>query len=81
MHLCLSKVAITAKVLRNPVGHCTSILTDSALHNVTQALSAVFDLQQLDDRDTTDPHNVYLADAMPRERSRFVRAQREQTAA
>ena len=47
-----------------------------------QALSTVFDPPQRHEWDATEPHirpNVYLADALPREPSRIVRGQREQT--
>ena len=49
-----------------------------------KAFSTVFDPPQLHERDATEPHfwlNVCLADALPREPIRIVRAQPEQTAA
>ena len=79
MHSYTSEASIAAKLLRNPVGRCTSVLADTPLK---QALSTVFDPPQRHEWDATEPHirpNVYLADALPREPSRIVRGQREQT--
>jgi hypothetical protein len=81
-----SEVAIAAKILRNPGGRCTSIGAASRFHRIPkkQAFSTVFDPQQLLERDATEPRiwpNVYLADALPREPIRIVRAQPEQTTA
>ncbi len=81
MHSCTSEASIAAKILRNPVGRCTSVLADTPLK---QAFSTVFDPPQQHDRDAKEPHvrpNVYLADVLPREPSRIVRGQREQTVA
>ena len=81
MHSCTPEAAITAKTWRNPGGRCTSVLAGTPKK---QAFSTVFDPPQLHERDTTEPHiwpNVCLADALPREPSRIVRAQPEQTAA
>jgi hypothetical protein len=49
-----------------------------------QALSTVFDPSQLHERDATEQHiwpTVDIADALPREPIRIVRAQPEQTVA
>jgi hypothetical protein len=81
MHSYTSEAAITAKILRNPGGQCTSFLAGTPKK---QAFSTVFDSPQLHERDATAPHiwpNVYLADALPREPIRIVRGQPEQTAA
>ncbi len=53
-------------------------------HPKEQAFSTVFDPQQLHERDATEQHiwpKIYLADALPREPIRIVRAQAEQTVA
>ena len=81
MHSYTSAAAITAKILRNPGGRCTSVVAHASKK---QAFSTAFDPPQLLERDATEPHiwsNVYLADAVPREPIRFVRAQPEQTVA
>ena len=81
MHSCTSEAAITAKLLRNPGGWCTSVLTGTLKK---LAFSTAFDPPQLHERDTTEQHiwpNVYLVDAMQREPIRIVRAQPEQTVA
>ena len=81
MQLYTSEEAITAKILRNPGGWCTSVLAGT---HKKRAFSTVFDTQQLHERDATEPliwPNVYLADALPREPIRMVRAPPEQTAA
>jgi hypothetical protein len=81
MHSYTSETSIAAKILRNPVGRCTSVLVP--LKQAFQ-VSTVFDPPQKHDRDATEPHvrpNVYLADVLPREPSRIVRGQREQTVA
>ncbi len=81
MHLYTSEAAITAKILRNPGGQCTSFLAGTPKK---QAFSTVFDSPQLHERDATAPQiwpNVYLADALAREPIRIVRGQPEQTAA
>ncbi len=74
-----SEAAMAAKILGNPGGRCTSVL---ACNPKKQAFSTVFDPPHLHERDATEPHtwpNFYLADALPREQSRFVRGQPEQT--
>ena len=53
MHSYTSGASISAKILRNPVGRCTSVLADTPLK---QAFSTVFDPPQQHDRDTTEPH-------------------------
>ena len=81
MHSYTSEAAIAAKILRNPGGQCTSVLADTPKK---QAFSTVFDPPQLHERDATEPKirpNVYLAKALPRESSRIVRGQPEQTVA
>ena len=81
MHSYTSEAAIEAKILRNPGGWCTSVLAGTCMK---QAFSTVFDPPQLHERDATEPHiwpNVYLADALPREPIRIVRAPPEQTVA
>jgi hypothetical protein len=81
MHSYTSEAAITAKILRNPGGQCTSFLAGTPKK---QAFSTVFDSPQLHERDATAQHiwpNVYLADALPREPIRIVRGQPEQTPA
>jgi hypothetical protein len=81
MHSFTSEAAISAKIFRNPVGRCTSVLADAPKK---QAFSTVFDPLQLHDRDATEPHIrpiVYLADELPREPSRIGRGQQEQTVA
>ena len=81
MHLYTCEAAIASKKLRNPGGRCTSVLAGTPKK---QAFSTDFDPPQLHERDTTEPHiwpNVCLADALPREPSRIVRGQPEQTAA
>ncbi len=81
MHSYTSAAAITANILRNPGGRCTSVL--AATHKI-QVFSTVFDPPQLHERDATEPHiwsNVYLAYALLREPIRIVRAQPEQTVA
>ena len=78
MNSCTSETAITAKTWRNPGGRCTSGTPKK------QAFSTVFDPPQLHERDATEPHiwpNVYFADTQPREPSRIVREQPEQTLA
>jgi hypothetical protein len=80
MHSYTSEADITAKILRNPGGRCTSVWAGTP---EKQAFSTVFD-QQLYLRDTTEPHiwpNVDLADTLLREPIRIVRAQPEQTVA
>ncbi len=65
----------------NPVGWCTSVLADAPNK---QAFSTVFDPPQLHNKDFTEQHirpNVYFVDALPREPSRIVIGQREQTVA
>ena len=79
MHSYTSEAAIEAKILRNPGGQYTSILAGTPKK---QAFSTVFGPPQLHERDATEPHiwpNVYLADALPNEPIRIVRAQPEQT--
>ena len=81
MHSYTSAVAIAAKILRNPGGRCTSVLTGTPKK---QACGTAFDPSQLHERDATEPHirrNVYLAHAQPREPTRIVRGQQEQTVA
>ena len=81
MHSYTSEAAIAAKILRNPGGRCTSVLAGTRMK---QAFSTVFYPPQLHERDATEPHiwpNVYLADALPNEPIRIVRAQPEQTIA
>ena len=81
MHSYTPEAAIAAKILRNPGGQCTSI---EAYTPKKQAFSTVFDPPQLHERDATVPNirpNVYLAQALPREPSRIVRGQPEQTVA
>ncbi len=81
MHLYTPEAATAAKILRNPVGQCTSVLADTPK---IQAFCTVFDPPQLHERDATVPNiraNVYLAKALPREPSRIVRGQPEQTVA
>ena len=81
MHSYTSEAAIAAKILRNPGGRCTSVV---AVASKKQAFSAAFDPPQLLERDATEQHiwsTVYLADAVPREPIRNVRAQPEQTVA
>ncbi len=81
MHSYTSEAAITAKILRNPGGLCTSVLAGTPKK---QVFSTVFDLPKLHERDATEPHiwpNVYLANALLREPIRIVRAQPEQTVA
>ena len=81
MHLYTSEAAIEAKILLNPGGLCTSVLAGTRMK---QAFSTVFDPPQLHELDATEQHiwqNVYLADALPREPIRIVRAQPEQTVA
>jgi hypothetical protein len=66
MHSYTSKAAISAKILRNLVGRCTSVLADAPKK---QALSTVFDPPQLHDRNATEQHIlpiVYLANSLPR---------------
>ena len=53
MHSYTSEASIAAKILRIPVGQCTSVLADTRLK---QAFSTVFDSPQQHDRDTTEPH-------------------------
>ena len=53
MHSYTSEASIAAKILRIPVGRCTSVLADTRLK---QAFSTVFDPPQQHDRDTTEPH-------------------------
>jgi hypothetical protein len=53
MHSYTSEASIAAKILRIPVGRCTSVLADTRLK---QAFSTVFDPPQQHDRDTTVPH-------------------------
>ena len=53
MHSYTSEASIAAKILRIPVGRCTSVLADTRLK---QAFSTVFDPLQQHDRDTTEPH-------------------------
>ena len=53
MHLYTSKAAIAAKILRNPGGHCTSVVADTPKK---QAFSTVFDPPQLHERDATEPN-------------------------
>ncbi len=75
-----SEAAITAKILRNPGGRCTSVWAGTPRNR----RGTVFDPQQPLERDATEPHiwpNVYLADALLREPIRIVRAQLEQTVA
>ena len=84
MHLHTSEAAIAAIILRNPGGLCTSVLAGTRQE---QAFSTVLDPPQLHERNATEPHlshlwsNVYLADALPREPIRIVRAPPEQTVA
>ena len=81
MHSFTSEAAIEAKILQNPGGQCTSVL---ACTRRKQAFSTVFGPRQLHERDATEPHiwqNVYLADALPRDPIRIVRAPQEQTVA
>ena len=81
MHSYISEAAIAAKILRNPGGRYTSVLAGTPKK---QAFSTVFDPPQLHVRDATEPRiwpNVYLADALPNEPIRIVRAQPEQTIA
>ena len=81
MHSYPSEAAITAKILRNPGGRCTSVLAGTPKK---QACGTAFDPSQLHERDATEPHirlNVYHADALPREPIRIVRGQPEQTVA
>jgi hypothetical protein len=81
MHSNTSEAAIAAKILRNPGGRCTSVLAGTPKK---QEFSTVFDPPQLHERDATEAHiwpNVYVADALPREPIRIVRAQPEQTVA
>jgi hypothetical protein len=53
MHSYTSEASIAAKILRIPVGQCTSVLADTRLK---QAFSTVFDSPQQHNRDTTEPH-------------------------
>ena len=65
MHSYTSEAAITAKILRNPGGQCTSVLADTPKK---QAFSTVLDPPQRHERDATEPNirlNVYLAKALP----------------
>ena len=81
MHLYTCEEAIAAKILRNPGGRCTSVLAGT---RKKQAFNTVFDHPQVHELDATEPHiwpNVYLADALPREPIRIVRAPPEQTVA
>jgi hypothetical protein len=81
MHSHTSEAAIAVKLFRNPGGRCTSGWAGTPKK---QAFSTVFDPPQLHERDSTAPHiwpTVYLADALPREPIRIVRAQPEQTVA
>ncbi len=81
MHSYTPEAATAAKQLRNPGGQCTSVLADTPKK---QAYSTVLDPPQLHERDATVPNirpNVYLAKALPREPSRIVRRQPEQTVA
>ena len=81
MHSYTSEAAIAAKILRNPGGRCTSVLASTSKK---QAFSTVFAPPQLHERDATEPHiwpNVYFAYAQPREPTRIVRGQPEQTLA
>ena len=81
MHSYTSEADITAKILRNPGGRCTSVLAGTRRK---QAFSTVFDPSQLHERDATEQHiwpNVYLANALPREPIRIVRAPPDQTVA
>ena len=81
MHSYTSEAAIAAKILRNPGGWCTSVLAGTPKK---QAFSTVFDSPQLHERDATVPNirpTVYLYQSLPREPSRIVRGQPEQTVA
>ena len=81
MHSYTSEAAIEAHILRNPGGLCTSVLAGTRMK---QAFSTVFDPPPLHERDATEPHiwqNVYLADALPSEPIRIVRAPPKQTVA
>ncbi len=67
MHSYTCEAAIATKILRNSGGRCTSVWAGTPKE---QALSTVFDPQQLHERDAKEPHiwpNVYLADALLRE--------------
>ena len=81
MHSYTSEEAIAAKTLQNSGGQCTSVLAGT---RKKQAFSTGFDHPQLHERDATEAHiwlNVCLADALPREPIRIVRAPPEQTVA
>ena len=81
MHSYTSEASIAAKILRIPVGQCTSVLADTRLK---QAFGTVFDPPPLHERDATEAHiwpNVYLSDALSKGPIRIVRAQPEQTVA
>jgi hypothetical protein len=81
MHSNTCETAIGAKILLNPGGRCTSVF---GRHPQDTAFSTVFDPPHLNERDATEPHiwpNVCLADALPIEPIRIVKAHSEQTTA
>ena len=80
-HSYTPEATIAAKILLYSGGRCTSILAGTPKK---QPFRTVFDPPQLHERDATEPHiwpNVYFADAQPREPTRIVRGQPEQTLA
>jgi hypothetical protein len=81
MHSYASETTVTAKILQNPGGQCTTVLADICKK---QAFSIIFAPPKLHQRDATEPNtrlNVYLAEAPPSDSSRIVRGQPEQTVA
>ncbi len=76
-----SEASVTAKILQNPGGRCTTVLAD--IPN-KPAFSIIFAPPKPHERDAAEPNirpNDYLADALPSQSSRIVTGQPEQTVA